>query len=140
MPPRGCPRATQPQCGLRAPNQTRGASLLLSADERYVRDAARGADRLDVEAFFQSLKSVPESFATPQDNGGYHNVHVIDQVCGEELTDVEGPPPIRTSSPPAASFAILSASAGVASMKWKDVPPFIWIVGLGLCVSTNTGV
>ena len=50
-------------------------------------EAARGADRFYVEVFFESLESVPESFAAPQDYGGDHNVHVIDQVCGEELTD-----------------------------------------------------
>src|ERR1039458_9864022 len=59
----------------------------LSAGERDVCDAARGADCLYIKAFFQSLESVPESFSAPQDYGGDHNVHVIDQVCAEELTD-----------------------------------------------------
>ena len=39
---------------------------------------------------FQFLEPVPESFPAPQNNGDDHNVHVIDQVCGEELTDGRG--------------------------------------------------
>ena len=59
----------------------------LSAGERDVRDAARGADRLNTKTFFQALESVPKSFAAPQDYRGDHNVHVIDQICSEKLTD-----------------------------------------------------
>jgi len=36
---------------------------------------------------------------------------------------VDGPPPIRMSSPPAALRAWSRASAGLASMKWNVVPP-----------------
>src|SRR5205814_2089043 len=36
---------------------------------------------------------------------------------------VLGPPPMRTSRPPAASRALASASAGLASTKWKVLPP-----------------
>src|SRR5437764_5015018 len=52
---------------------------------------------------------------------------------------VDGPPPIRTSRPPAASRAASRASAGLASMKRNVVPPFISIVGLGWWVRMNTG-
>jgi len=67
-------------------------------------------------------------------------VHVINQVCGEELTDGG-----RSSADAHVEFTSSFLGdpqrfGGVASMKWKVVPPFNRIVGLGLCVSTNTGV
>src|ERR1700684_630965 len=63
----------------------------LSARERHVRDAARGADRLYFEAVLQSFESVPESYSSSQDNRCDHNVHVVDQICGEELTNSRRP-------------------------------------------------
>ena len=44
---------------------------------------------------------------------------------------VVGPPPIRTSFPPAASRANASTSSGAPSTKWKEVPLAKSIVGRG---------
>src|SRR3954447_1889107 len=44
------------------------------------------------------------------------------------------------SWPSTASRAVSSASAGVASRKWKVVPPSISIAGRGRWVSTKLGV
>jgi hypothetical protein len=64
-----------------------GTDEELPVGERHMGDTARGADRLHLKSFFQSFQSVPQSFSPPQDYGGDHDVHVIDQVCGEELPD-----------------------------------------------------
>ena len=104
----------------------------LSAGERDVCDAARSADRFQIKAFFESLELIPESFSAAQDYGGNHNGMSSIRSAARKLRTVDGPPPMRTSSSPAASLAILRASAGMASMKWNVVPPFISIVDLGL--------
>jgi hypothetical protein len=52
-----------------------------------VGDAAGGAHRLDGEALFQAFKSVPEGLAAADDDRYDRDVHVVDQVGGEELAD-----------------------------------------------------
>src|SRR4029077_3416866 len=92
-----------------------------------------------------------------QDDGHQHDVHVVDQVGGQELADggrgaadadgegarglAGGRQPFRRAGGPRpARRAAASASAGLASTKWKVVPPFISMEGLGWWVSTKTGV
>ena len=68
--------------------------------------------------------------AAAEEDRHERDVHVVDQVGGEELADGGGPPPIRTSRPSTACLAAASACAGPASVKWKVVPPFTSIEGL----------
>ena len=65
-----------------------GKQAVLPTGERDVGDTTRSTDSLDIKSFFHSLESVPESFPAPQDYGNDHNVHVIDQVCGEKLNEL----------------------------------------------------
>jgi len=88
----------------------------LPAREGQMGDAAGGADGLHPEAFFQSLQPVPEPLPAAKNDRHHHDVQVIDQVRGQDWRIVDGPPPMRTSRPPAASRAASSASAGLASM------------------------
>src|SRR6185312_15437488 len=55
--------------------------------ERDVGDAAGGAHRLDCEALLQALQSVPEGLAAAEEDRHERDVHVVDQVGGEELAD-----------------------------------------------------
>ena len=71
-------------------------------------------------------------FYTPVDD--YPTFHLTGMSMRRDAlysTTIVGPPPIRTSLPPAAFRAASSASAGDASMKWKVVPPSISIDGRG---------
>src|SRR5580700_12243940 len=63
------------------------AAVYLPAGECQVGDAARGADRLDVEALLEALGTVPQPLPSPQDDGHQPDVHVVDQVGGQELAD-----------------------------------------------------
>jgi hypothetical protein len=77
--------------------------------EGEVRDSAGGAHLFDVEALFEAFEAVKESHAATEKDRHQREVHVVDEVSRQEL----------------------SASAGLASMKWKVVPPSISIDGRG---------
>ena len=59
-----------------------------------------------------------------------HDVHVVDQAGGEELADGGRAAADADVEATRGLLAAASASAGLASMKWKVVPPFISIEGL----------
>jgi len=44
----------------------------------------------DVKAFFESLESVPQADAPPQQDRDHRDVHVVDESGGEELVDRRG--------------------------------------------------
>ncbi len=50
-------------------------------------DAARGADRLHIEAVLELLEPAPEAFAASEDNRHDRYVEVVDQVGVEKLAD-----------------------------------------------------
>jgi hypothetical protein len=97
--------------------------------ESHVRDSAGRGGGLDLVVLLDALQSVPEAYASAEQDRDHHGVHVVDEPGSKELADRVGPPPMRTSWPPAASRAVSSASAGDASMKWNVVPPSISIDG-----------
>jgi len=55
-----------------------------------VGDAARGADRLHLEALLEALQSVPGPLPAPEDHGDHRDVHEVDQVGGQELAEARG--------------------------------------------------
>src|SRR5262252_2010209 len=59
----------------------------LPAGEGEMSDAAGGADRLDAEALVEALQPIPEPLPAPEDDRHHRDVHVVDQVGGEELAD-----------------------------------------------------
>jgi NADH:ubiquinone reductase (H+-translocating) len=65
----------------------RVALRLRMAGEGDVGDSARGAHRLDGEALLQALQASPDRLTAAEEDGHLHDVHVVDQVGGEELAD-----------------------------------------------------
>src|SRR6185437_8607289 len=67
------------------------ALRLRTAGEGDVGDsAAGGAHRLDGEALLHALQASPHRLAAAEEDGHLHDVHVVDQVGGEELPDGGG--------------------------------------------------
>jgi hypothetical protein len=67
----------------------------------------------------------------------------VQQIAGPGRPITSGGRPLspnRTSRSPAVALATSSASCGVASTKWKTVPPSIPMGGRGWWVRTKTGV
>jgi hypothetical protein len=58
---------------------------VLAAGECQMGDPARAADRFHAEALFQSLQPAPEWLSAAEDDRHHRDVHVIDQIGGEEL-------------------------------------------------------
>ncbi len=52
-----------------------------------MRNAARRANTLHIEALFQIFTSVPQALPSSQQDRHDYDVEVIDQVGGEELAD-----------------------------------------------------
>ena len=107
-----------------------GPQARLTTGEGDVGDAAGGAHRLNAEALLQALQPVPEGLAAAKDDRHHRDVQVIDQVGGEELADRGRATADADVEAARCLLAAAGASAGLASMKWKVVPPFISIEGL----------
>src|ERR1700723_2087159 len=69
------------------PGSRRQARARLTTGERDVGDAAGGAHRLDGEALLQAPQAVPGGLAAAEEDRHERDVHVVDQVGGEELAD-----------------------------------------------------
>src|SRR4029453_3645013 len=59
--------------------------------EGQVRGAARGRGRLDVEPLLEGLQAVPHADAATEHDRHLHQVHVVDQPCGDEVANDRGP-------------------------------------------------
>ena len=93
-----------------------------------MRDSAGRGDGLDVVVLLEALQSVPEAYASTEQDRDHHDVHVVDEPGSKEVADGgDTSADARTSWPSAALRAVSSASAGEASMKWNVVPPSISI-------------
>ena len=82
-----------------------GHACALWAGEHQMDNAVGRADRLQVLAMVEFLESVPEAFSAAEHHRHDRNVDMVDEVGARKYGIVDGPPPIRTSRPPAASLA-----------------------------------
>src|SRR5579859_3527063 len=67
--------------------ELRGRRRARTTGEREVGDTAGGTHRLDGEALLQALQAIPEGLAAAEEDRHECDVHVVDQVGGEELAD-----------------------------------------------------
>src|SRR5579859_5931156 len=67
--------------------ELRGRRRARTTGEREVGDTAGGTHRLDGEALLQALQAIPEGLAAAEEDRHECEVHVVDQVGGEELAD-----------------------------------------------------
>src|SRR4051795_6851212 len=73
----------------RRPRRGRGGSDTRTG-ECEVRDSARRGDGLDLVVLFEALQSVPEAYASAEQDRDHHRVHVVDEPGCKEVADHGG--------------------------------------------------
>jgi DNA-binding NarL/FixJ family response regulator len=60
--------------------------------ERHMRDSAGRGGGLDLVALLEALQSVPEAYASAEQDRDHHDVHVVDEPGSKEVADHGGTP------------------------------------------------
>ena len=74
------------------PRSTRFLPTRVTAREGEMDDAAGRAGCLDLEPLLKVLKAVPQAPSASQDDGHHDDVHVVDKIGCQELTNRCRPP------------------------------------------------
>jgi tetratricopeptide (TPR) repeat protein len=76
--------------GVRGPALTEAVSDT-GTGESHMRDSAGRGGGFDLIVLLEALQSVPEAYASPEQDGDHRDVHVVDESGGEEVADHAGP-------------------------------------------------
>src|SRR5437899_13020483 len=58
--------------------------------KRHMRDSAGGGGGLDLVVLLEALQSVPEAYASAEQDRHHHDVHVVNESVGKEVADDGG--------------------------------------------------
>src|SRR5688500_550326 len=62
----------------------------ISTRERHVCDPAGRGGRFDLVVLLEALETVPETYASAEQDWDHHDMHVVDESGGKELADDGG--------------------------------------------------